>query len=378
MTANPATEATDLLDAAVAWLQEQLPPTWTVAKSNRVVSGGNLPGPQPLVDGAIDIQGTQGIQVTMAVEAKRTFQPRDVEQILPGISRVLRTLAGNVPLLVVAPWLSARTRDLLAADSINYLDLTGNTRISLEYPALFIKTVGADRDPSPPERPAARVRGPKAGRLVRLLVDVEPPYGVKEISGATKLNPGYISRLLDTLDSEALIERSSRGQVASVDIPALMQRWAQSYDVFKTNGTKTFLSPAGAAAAEKQLPILADERRVAVTGSFAAVRRAPVAAPAMLVLYCDDLSGTAEALQLLPADNGANVALLSPFDEVVWERTTVADGVTYVAPSQAAIDCLTGNGRMPAEGDALLAWMLENETEWRESSLAKNDRRAIP
>jgi len=31
---------------------------------------------------------------------------------------------------------------------------------------------GADRDPSPPERPAARVRGPKAGRLVRLLVDV--------------------------------------------------------------------------------------------------------------------------------------------------------------------------------------------------------------
>ena len=77
MTANSATEATDLLDAAVAWLQEQLPPSWTVTKSNRVVIGGNLPGPQPLVDGAIDIQGTQGIQVTLAVEVKRTFQPRD-------------------------------------------------------------------------------------------------------------------------------------------------------------------------------------------------------------------------------------------------------------------------------------------------------------
>ena len=299
MTANPSTEATDLLDAAVAWLQEQLPPTWTVAKSNRVVSGGNLPGPQPLVDGAIDIQGTQGIQVTMAVEAKRTFQPRDVEQILPGISRVLRTLAGNVPLLVVAPWLSAEpvicwppTASTISISPATPVSPSNTRRCSS-------RRSGADRDPSPPERPTTQVRGPKAGRLVRLLVDVDPPYGVKEISGATKLNPGYISRLLDTLDSEALIEQSSRGQVTSVDIPALMQRWAQSYDVFKTNGTKTFLSPAGAAAAEKQLPTLADERRVAVTGSFATVQDAPVAAPAMLVLYCDDLSGTAEALQLL-------------------------------------------------------------------------------
>jgi hypothetical protein len=370
MSANVPTEATNLLDAAVAWLQEQLPPTWTVNRANRVVTGGNLSGPQPLVDGAIDIQGTQGIQVTMAVEVKRKFQPRDVEQILPGISRVLRTLAGNVPLLVVAPWLSPRTRELLAAESINYLDLTGNARISLEYPTLYIKTIGADRDPSPSERPAAQVRGPKAGRLLRLLVDVSPPYGVREIAEATRLNPGYISRLLGTLDSEALIERS-RGRVTSVDIPALMQRWAQSYDVFKTNGTTTFLAPAGAAAALKQFPELVGESRVAVTGSFAAVRRAPVAAPAMLILYCGDVAGTAEILQLLPADNGANVALLSPFDEVVWARTTLTEGVTYAAPSQVAIDCLTGNGRMPAEGDALLSWMVGNEMEWRESSLRK-------
>jgi hypothetical protein len=376
MTANVTFQATELLEAAIVWLGEQLPPSWTVTKSN-VVKPWNLPGPQSLVEGAIDIQGTEGTQVTMAVEVKRSFAPRDVKQMLPGISRVYRTLAGNAPLLVVASWLSARTRDLLAAEGINYLDLTGNARISLEYPALYIKTVGKDRDPSPPERPAARVRGSKAGRLVRLLVDVAPPYGVREISGATKLNPGYLSRLLDTLDNEALVERSPRGQVTSVDIPALMQRWTQSYDVFKTNGTRTYLFPAGAAAAQLQLPALASGRRIAVTGSFAAVRRAPVAAPAMLVMYCDDVSGTAETLQLLPADNGANVALLSPFDEVVWERTTAENGVTYAALSQVAIDCLTGNGRMPAEGGAVLSWMLENETAWRASSLTKRDRSEI-
>ena len=111
------------------------------------------------------------------------------------------------------------------------------------------------------------------------------------------------------------------------------------------------------------------EARVAVTGSFAAVRLAPVAGPALVVAYTDEPNALAESLGLIPTDEGANVALLVPFDQVVWERTTTENGITYVAPSQAAVDCLTGNGRMPAEGDALLAWMTENEDRWRLPSL---------
>jgi hypothetical protein len=374
MIANTSNEESELLDAAIAWLQAKLPANWTVARSNRVVPGRKPGDPQIPIDGVIDIGSNQGGTIAMAVEVKRSFQPRDVERVLPGISRVLRNLSSNIPLLVVAPWLSGRTRELLVNDGINYVDLAGNARVSLEYPPLFLQTEGAERDPSPTDRPAARVRGPKAGRLVRLLVDVSPPYGVKDIAQVTQLNPGYVSRLLETLDREAVVDRSSRGQVTSVDIPRIIQRWAQSYDVFKSNATTTFLSPPGAAQAFKQLAESRSGGRIAVTGSFAAVRRAPVAAPAMLLAFCDDPAAVAESLKLLPADSGANVALLTPFDEVVWERTTVENGITYVADSQAAIDCLTGNGRMPSEGDALIAWMVENQSRWRVSSLANLDR----
>jgi len=45
--------------------------------------------------------------------------------------------------------------------------------------------------------------------------------------------------------------------------------------------------------------------------------------------------------------------------------------VTYVADSQVAADCLTGTGRMPAEGQALLEWMLANESRWRIDNLDK-------
>jgi hypothetical protein len=78
---------------------------------------------------------------------------------------------------------------------------------------------------------------------------------------------------------------------------------------------------------------------------------------------------TASAFGLLPADRGANVVLLRPFDDVVWERTMVEDRVSYVSPSQVAVDCLTGNGRMPSEGEALLTWMVGNEEEWRMASV---------
>lgn len=368
MEANIAAEETAIVDAAVAWLRDRLPPNWTVERSRRTIAGGNPPQPQAL-DAAIDVRASNGAITTFAVEAKRSFAPRDVDQLLAGLTRVLRTLAGDIPVLVVAPWLSARTQELLAGEGINFIDLTGNARISLESPTLYISSTGATRNPQPTPRGRARVRGPKATRLVRLLADVRPPYGVREIAAATQLAPGYVSRLLDALDRDALIERPRRGGVESVDVPGLLRRWAESHDVLRANDAQTFLAPKGAAQALAQLGESPEADRLAITGSFAAVRLAPVAAPALLMAYCDEGAPIVDALGLLPADEGANVALLRPFDPVVWERTTEDRGLRYVAPSQAVVDCLTGTGRMPAEGEALLGWLAEDESRWRQGSL---------
>jgi hypothetical protein len=188
---------------------------------------------------------------------------------------------------------------------------------------------------------------------------------VSAIASATRLAPGYVSRLLESLDDEALIERGRRGQVTSADIAAILLRWAETYDVFKTNLTSSYVAPIGAADLLRRIGASPQSDEIAITGSFAAVRLAPVAAPAMLVAYVQDVEATAETFDLLPADSGANVVLLRPFDVVVWERTSVDAGVTYASPSQVAMDCLTGNGRMPSEGDALLTWMKENEPAWR-------------
>ncbi|MHB8300921.1 MAG: hypothetical protein ACYDDW_20730 [Dermatophilaceae bacterium] len=71
----------------------------------------------------------------------------------------------------------------------------------------------------------------------------------------------------------------------------------------------------------------------------------------------------------MPTDQGADVVLLRPYDLVVVERLELIDGLHVVAPSQLALDCLSGNGRMPAEGEALLSWMADHEAQWRRSTI---------
>lgn len=78
------------------------------------------------------------------------------------------------------------------------------------------------------------------------------------------------------------------------------------------------------------------------------------------------------SLDLLPADVGSNVALLRPYDQVVWDRTSIEDGICFATSTQVAVDCLTGNGRMPAEGEALLSWLIKNESTWRLPALPKD------
>lgn len=366
MIANSSNQATSLAEQAVGWLQSRLPRGWSVK------AGDPQPGPDQLrADAQINLQGPNGTLSTIVVEEKRgTVSPRSVlDQLSPRI-KTARSLGAHLPLLLIAPWLSERTQALLAQEDINYLDLTGNALLRLDNPPFFLQTTGARRNPSPTKRAGASMRGAKAPRVIRLLLDVRPPYGVVEIAKATGLNQGYVSRLLEALYREGLIEREPRGPVRSVDVPALVRRWAEGYDTFKTNQVERFIAPAGL---ERVLGRLAADpslgTRVAITGSLAANRLAPIASPALLLLYYDVPHLLARDLDLLPTEEGANVMLLRPFDSVVFDRGDIEGGLRYAAPSQVAVDCLGGNGRMPAEGEAVLDWMAAEETRWRMPSL---------
>ena len=201
---------------------------------------------------------------------------------------------------------------------------------------------------------------------MRAFCDFRPPYGIMELAAAAKTPAPTLSKVSGFLEREAVLEReSTRGRISAVDWRALLVRWAQDYSLVGSNRTGTFLEPRGLRAFSDTLRTAS--LQYAVTGSLAGVRKAPITEARLAAVYVPGMERAASILGLRRAETGGNVLLLEPFDAVVFERTEEEDGVTYAGPSQVAVDLLTGPGRSPAEGEALLGWMSDNERKWRRS-----------
>ena len=207
--------------------------------------------------------------------------------------------------------------------------------------------------------------------MLRTIAEVTPPYGVQQLADAVRVDAGYVSRVLKVLADELLIERQPRGPITSVDWEGVLRKLATTYSLFGSNDTTTWVASGGP---QQLLDDLTARRagRWAVTGSFATTTIAPVAAPEVAVIYTDDAERVAQAGRLLPATTGANVVLAIPYDDIVFTRTRTAAKVPFVSIAQAAVDALSGSGRMPAEGEALLDWMRRNPTRWQASSRTAN------
>ena len=362
---------TKLVDTVVREIRDRLPSQWALLNRGEEVRVGQGIGRTRVIDAILELRDPQGLSTSIVVEAKNTpVEPNRVSfaaETLRELTRLLseedRKLATPVPMLL-SPFFSPLARERLVAAGISYADSTGNLRLSADNPAIFIETQGQDRNPFRENRPLQSLKGRRAARAVRSFLDYRTPFGTRELAGETQNSLATVSRVSDLLEREAVIFRDGpRGRISSVDWETLVRRWAMDYDFMKANALTTYLEPRGSRVLFDRLREA--DFRYAVTGSFAAVRLAPVAEPRLVTLYADDPETAADQLGLRPAETGGNVAIARPFDPVVFERTEIADGITYARVTQVLLDLMTGPGRGPAEAEGLLEWMRENEETWK-------------
>jgi len=334
-------------------LRRMLPTPWALEAERRETQVGSL-----RADALLRVVAPEGTTGVFTVETKSRVSARDAVAMGERFSQQPRTEG-----LVLAGFVSKMGRQRLREAGVSYLDQTGNAWIRLPSPAVFIDRQGADTDPNPPRRGVQSLKGTTAARIVRGLCDWSPPFGVRELARLTDADPGYVTRVLKLLEEEDLIERGPRGKVLDVRWRDLLLRWSDDYTVTETNRAATFLAVRGLSSVIELLPELTGP--YALTGSLAVPAPARVAPGRLLSFYVSEVERAAADLDLRPADAGANVVLLEPFDDVVFERTRVDDGRVLVALSQCVVDLMTGSGREPAQAEALLTWMKEHEDDWR-------------
>ena len=321
-------------------LQERLPPGWAV---ERVAASGRVT--------RLRITSKEGRSRELPVSALARPDPRTASRI-----------PEQRPLLVAAPYLSQGVRETIEDQGASYADQTGNVRVVLDEPGLFIVTSGAEANPWPEER-RFTLRGTKAGRVVCALARAKPPLGVRELAAAADTDPGYVSRLLGMLNREAIVDRTARGRVDRIDWRKLLLRWSEEAPLESRTTASTWLAARG-------LKSLCNSLRGAdfpylVTGSAVAAGIAPVAPTRLASVYVEDPEGAAKVLGLRAADAGANVVLLQPEDGSLFDRADDRDGLRAARLPVVVADLLSGPGRSPAEAEALMDWMAAHEEMWR-------------
>src|SRR2546422_11397542 len=136
----------------------------------------------------LELRAPDGSRSNLVVETKsKAIEPRDIPNIVKQLTTYSAGLAAlTVPrgavgagMIVAAAFVSPRARELLSKLGVGYLDQTGNLRLVLERPAVFVERTGSDRNPFREERPLKSLKGPATARVVRALCDFRPPYGIR-------------------------------------------------------------------------------------------------------------------------------------------------------------------------------------------------------
>lgn len=356
LDAPPEREA-DVLRRAIALVGDHLPPGWSIRLAGQ--------GVHRLIDGIAELTAPDGTTASFLIEAKRSVVTSDLPAALDQLrSYSLPGVESPMPLLA-ARYIGSSARAWLEERGVSYVDATGNMHVLLDRPAIYLRDRGADRDPwRGPGRPRGTLQGAPAARVVRALVDVAGPMAVPELIRQSGASTGATYRVVEFLEREALVRRDRRGPIIAVEWRRILERWSEDYGFRRSNIVHSYLSPRGLPALQEALRN-AEGMRYAVTGSLAAHRLAPYAPAKLAMVYVDDIGEVAEKLGLRPVDAGANVLIAQAKYDVVFDRLVQDDGLLYVAPSQAAVDLLTGPGRTPAEGQELLDWMEKHERAWR-------------
>lgn len=349
----------ELLSAGIATVRSYLPPAWSLS-----VDGAEQYDDAG-VDAVVTLSGADGRGVTLFVVVKRLPAARDFAGMRTRLAALTAGRSASVG-VVVSQYLSRTLREQFAGAGLSYVDATGNVLIQSESPALFISGHGAESDPwRGPGRPKGGLGGESAANVVRALLDFSGPWKIRDLIGASGASTGSVYRVAEFLESEGLVARERRGPIRLLDWQALLRLWSRDYEFLETNSVTRWIAPRGLPALFGRMRDSGVDR-YALTGSAAAAAWAEYAPTRSAMVYARDPESVAAAWGLRPATTGVNVLIAQPAYPVVFERTVEAlDGLTVAAPTQVAVDLMTGPGRAPAEAEELLDWMGDNEQSWR-------------
>ena len=217
-------------------LAHRLPKGWSSSLTPQNGSIGAL----------LEIGDEAGTSATLVVEAKRIVEGRDVASLKTQLDAYRRQFSPAQG-LVIARYLSPPVRAKLTEAGLSYIDATGNMRVELSRPGLFLSDRGADNDPwRGPGRPLGTLKGEPAAKIIRAVADFAGPWTVRQLVEVSMASTGATYRVVEFLEREGMATRDGDGRINVPDwVQAPPPRWSEDYGFVRSNQVTRWIALRG-------------------------------------------------------------------------------------------------------------------------------------
>jgi hypothetical protein len=293
------------------------------------------------------------------VEVKENGQPRIVRSAILQLLRY-RERIPEAYCVVIAPYISPQSAEICAKEDIGYIDLAGNCRLTFDR--VYIEQQGK-ANPFAVRRDLRSLYSPKAERVLRVLLN-EPKraWRVQPLAEEAMVSLGQVSNVKGLLENREWLMSTDAGLVLKTP-DQLLTEWSENYN-FKRNTTRNYYTLKTVTEIEADLAEVCGVQKItyALTGFSAAARYAPAVRYQRAMAYIGGkVDEMANRLSLKEVSSGANVTLVSPYDEGVMYGSRLFDGIQVAMPVQVYLDLLSMKGRGEEAAAILLDEVIKKE-----------------
>ena len=254
-----------------------------------------------------------------------------------GAAKALRKRA--IPLVAV-PYMGPSGRDACARAGVSWLDFSGNAHIVA--PGIRIIVDGRPNQFPKRGRPSSAF-APKSSRIARwLLMHPAEAMVQREISQATGVSEGLVSRVVARLEEDHYIVREDGGQIRVASRQLLLEAWQDEYRFSKHTVRQGHVAARSGDALTRFVADALSAAKVehAATGLSAAWQLARFAGfrTATFFVEAEPSPSLMGDLSFRDDARGANLWLVVPNDAGVFQGAEERDGVRCVHPVQAYLD----------------------------------------
>ncbi|MFQ5484046.1 MAG: type IV toxin-antitoxin system AbiEi family antitoxin [Desulfobacterales bacterium] len=276
-------------------------------------------------------------------------QPRLARQ---AVNQLLRTCNEfqDVYGVFVAPYISAKSADICSSEEVGYLDLAGNCRLCFDE--IYIEQEGKS-NVFTKKRDLRSLYSPRAERILRVLLNnSKKVWKTQELAKEAQVSLGQVSNVKKLLFDREWIQIEKKGFLLSSP-ESLLKDWAENYS-FEKNRITDYYSLKDVAEIETELASLCSRKGLlyAFTCFSGAARLAPTVRYKKIFSYIEETKEDVTwQLGLRKVSAGANLSLLSPYDQGVFSGSYETHGVRIASPVQIYLDlsCFRGHGEEAAQ-----------------------------